>query len=99
MKCLLYLLAWISLTLYKCRRSCPILEALHLRKVTALLGATQVVLRPIFDCSILCGTLPNHGLFDLLDSLFDSEAVFLGSLVILGGFVAMGQRVKNILDV
>ena len=65
----------------------------------ALLGATQVVLRPIFDCSILCVTLPNHGLFDLLDSLFDSEAVFLGSLVILGGFVAMGQRVKNILDV
>ena len=30
-----------------------------------------------------------------LDSLSDSEAVFLGSLVILGGFVAMGQRVKN----
>ena len=27
---------------------------------------------------------------------FDSEAVFLGSLVILGGFVAMGQRVKDI---
>ena len=34
-----------------------------------------------------------------LDSLSDSEAVFLGSLVILGGFVAMGQRVKNIIDV
>ena len=99
MKCLLFLLVWISLTLYKCRRRCPILEALHLRKVTALLGATQVVLRPIFDCSILCGSSSDHGLFDLLDSLFDSEAVFLGSLVILGGFVAMGQRVKNILDV
>ena len=34
-----------------------------------------------------------------LDSLSDSEAVFLGSLVILGGFVAMGQRVKNTIDV
>ena len=33
------------------------------------------------------------------DSLSDSEAVFLGSLVILGGFVAMGQRVKNTIDV
>ena len=99
MKCLLRLLAWISLNLRRSRRVCSILEALRLRKVIVLLGAIQVVLRPIFDCSILCGTLPNHGLFDLLDSLFDSEAVFLGSLVILGGFVAMGQRVKNILDV
>ena len=99
MKCLLCLLAWISLNLCRCRRSCPILEALRLRKVIALLGAIQVVLRPILDCSILCGSSSDYGLFDLLDSLFDSEAVFLGSLVILGGFVAMGQRVKNILDV
>ena len=66
MMCLLFLLVQISPTRHKRRRRCPILEALHLRKVTALLGATQVVLRPILDCSILSGILPNDGLFDLV---------------------------------
>ena len=43
-------------------------------------------------------SLSDYGMLDLLAFLFDSEAVFLGSLVILGGFVAMGQRVKNIIE-
>ena len=99
MKCLLFLLVWIDLTLYKCRRRCPILEALHLRKVTALLGAIQVALRPILDGSILLVSCSMMDGSIWLDSRSDSEAAFLGSLVILGGFVAMGQRVKNITDV
>ena len=99
MTCLLFLLVRISPTRHKCRRRCPILEALHLRKVTALLGAIQVALRPILDGSILLVSCSKMNGSIWLDSWSDSEAVFLGSLVILGGFVAMGQRVKNIIDV
>ena len=67
--------------------------------MTALLGAIQVALRPILDGSILLVSCSMMDGSIWLDSWSDSEAVFLGSLVILGGFVAMGQRVKNIIDV
>ena len=64
--------------------------------------------RPIMSLWIFFDLPSDSGSFyfqSLLDQLWDarfsaswfySEAVFLGSLVILGGFVAMGQRVKDI---
>ena len=63
---------------------------------------------PIMSCSIFVDSSSDFGSSDFqsllvqlwdarfIASWFDSEAVFLGSLVILGGFVAMGQRVKDI---
>ena len=91
------------------RGVCSILETLRLGKVIVPLGSIPVISCPIIDCSIFVDPLSDFGLSDLQSLLvrlwdarftaswFDSEAVFLGSLVILGGFVAMGQRVKDII--
>ena len=102
------LVVWICDNLHGTNGVCSILETLRLGKVIVPLGSIPATSCPIIDCSIFVDSWSDFGLSDLQSLLvrllkvrfttswFDSEAVFLGSLVILGGFVAMGQRVKDI---
>ena len=96
--------------LYGTNEVCLILDTFSLKEVAAPLCSITKTFCPIMSLWIFFDLPSDSGSFyfqSLLDQLwdarfsaswFDSEAVFLGSLVILGGFVAMGQRVKNIIE-